>query len=98
MLRQPAPIGRKVICICDRAGIDLYQWVKWKHPGGVYFVSREKSNIDGMVIGEFYFDKKDPVNKGVLKYQIVGCAAGVMMNRIKDNRRSKRIKFVHRCF
>ncbi|NLD35926.1 MAG: hypothetical protein GX654_03570 [Desulfatiglans sp.] len=35
-----------------------------------------------MVIDELYYDKKDPVNKGVLKYLAVVCAAGVMMNRV----------------
>ena len=81
-LRQGAPKGRKVIYVWDRACIDFFQWFKWKHLNGIYFVSREKSNMDGMVIGELYYDKKDPVNEGVLKYQIVGCAAGVMMNRV----------------
>ena len=80
--RQGAPKGRKVIYVWDRAGIDFFQWFKWKYVGGIYFVSREKSNMDGMVIGELFYDKKDPVNKGVLKYEIVGCAAGVMMNRV----------------
>ena len=81
-LRQGAPKGRKVLYIWDRAGIDFFQWFKWKHLGGIYFVSREKSNMDGMVVGELYYDKKDPVNKGVQKYQIVGCSAGVIMSRV----------------
>jgi hypothetical protein len=81
-LRQSAPKGQKVIYVWDRAGIDFFQWFKWKHLGGIHFVSREKSNMDGMVIGELNYDKKDPVNKGVLKYQIVGCSTGVMMNRV----------------
>lgn len=41
-LRQSAPKGRKVIYVWDRAGIDFFQWFKWKHVGGIYFVSREK--------------------------------------------------------
>ena len=81
-LRQSAPKGRKVIYVWDRAGIDFFQWFKWKHLGGIYFISREKKNMEPMVMGEMYFDKKALVNKGVQKFQIVGCAAGVMMHRV----------------
>ncbi len=81
-LRQSAPKGRKVIYVWDRAGIDFFQWFKWKHLGGIYFISREKKNMAPMVIGEMYYDKKDPVNKGVQKFQIIGCAAGVIMHRV----------------
>ena len=80
-LRQSAPKGRKVIYVWDRASIDFFQWFKWKHIGGIYFISREKKNMDPLVIGELYYDKKDPVNKGVQKFQIIGCA-GVIMHRI----------------
>ena len=81
-LRQSAPKGRKVIYIWDRAGIDFLQWFKWKYINGIYFISREKKNMEPMVIGEMYYDKKDPINKGVQKFQIVGCASGVMMHRV----------------
>lgn len=81
-LRQSAPKGRKVIYVWDRAGIDFFQWFKWKHIGGIYFISREKKNMDPLVIGELYYDKKNPVNKGVQKYQIIGTSAGVMMHRV----------------
>jgi hypothetical protein len=81
-LRQSAPKGRKVIYVWDRAGIDFFQWFKWKHVGGVYFVSREKKNMDLMVMAELGYDKKDPVNAGVQSYQLVGCSAGVMMHRV----------------
>ena len=81
-LRQSAPKGRKVIYVWDRAGIDFFQWFKWKHLGGIYFISREKKNMEPMVIGELYYDKDDPVNKGVEGFQIIGCSAGVMMHRV----------------
>ena len=81
-LRQSALKGRKVIYVWDRAGIDFLQWFKWKHLGGIYFISREKKNMRPMVIGEMYYDKKDPINKGVQEFQIIGCAAGVMMHRV----------------
>jgi hypothetical protein len=81
-LRQSAPKGRKVIYVWDRAGIDFFQWFKWKHLGGIYFISREKKNMAPMVIGELYYDKKDVINKGVQKYQIIGTSAGVMMHRV----------------
>lgn len=81
-LRQSAPKGRKVLYVWDRAGIDFLQWFKWKHVGGIYFVSREKKNMDLMVMAELGYDKKDPVNAGVLSYQLVGCSAGVTMHRV----------------
>ena len=81
-LRQSAPKGRKVIYVWDRAGIDFFQWFKWKHLGGIYFISREKKNMDLMVIAELGYDKKDPVNAGVQNYQLVECSAGVMMHRV----------------
>ena len=81
-LRQSAPKGRKVIYVWDRAGIDFFQWFKWKYVGGVYFISREKKNMDLMVIAELGYDKKDPVNAGVQNYQLVECSAGVMMHRV----------------
>lgn len=81
-LRQSAPKGRKVIYVWDRAGIDFFQWFEWKHIGGIYFISREKKNMYPLIIGELYYDKKNPVNKGVQKYQIIGTSAGVMMHRV----------------
>jgi hypothetical protein len=82
-LRQSAPKGRKVIYVWDRAGIDFFQWFKWKHLGGIYFISREKKNMDLMVMGDMGYDKKDPVNAGVQSYQLVGCSAGVTMRRVE---------------
>jgi len=81
-LRQSAPKGRKVIYVWDRAGIDFFQWFKWKHLGGIYFVSREKKNMDLMVMADLGYDNKDPINAGVQSYQIVGCSAGVTMHRV----------------
>jgi len=81
-LRQSAPNGRKVLYVWDRAGIDFLQWFKWKHAGGIYFVSREKKNMQLMVMGELGYDKKDPINAGVQSYELVGCSAGVTMHRV----------------
>jgi hypothetical protein len=81
-LRQSAPKGRKVIYVWDRAGIDFLQWFKWKHLAGIYFLSREKKNMNLMVIAELGYDKEDPINAGVQNYQLVGCSAGVMMHRV----------------
>ncbi len=81
-LRQSAPKGRKVVYVWDRGGIDFMQWFKWKHAGGIYFISREKKNMDLMVVAELGYDKKDPINAGVQRYDLVGCSAGVTMHRI----------------
>lgn len=82
-LRRSAPKGRKVLYVWDKAGIDFMQWFKWKHASGIYFISREKENMDLMMMGHLPIDRKDPINAGVLSYDIVGCAAGVMMHRVK---------------
>jgi hypothetical protein len=81
-LRQSAPKGRKVIYVWDKAGIDFLQWFKWKHAGGVYFISREKKNMDLMVMAELGYDRKDPINAGVQSYELMGCAAGVTVHRV----------------
>ena len=39
--------------------------------------------MDLLMIGELPFDKKDPINAGVLGYDYVGCAAGVSMHRVR---------------
>jgi len=81
-LRQSAPKSRKVVYVWDRAGIDFFQWFKWKHAGGIYFVSREKKNMDLMVMAELGYDKKDPINAGVKSYELVGCSSGVTVHRV----------------
>jgi hypothetical protein len=67
----------------DRAGIDFMQWFKWKQFDDVYFISREKENMDLMMMAELPFDKKDPINTGVLSYDYVGTSAGVAMHRVR---------------
>jgi len=81
-LRQSAPKGRKVIYVWDKAGIDFLQWYKWKQAGGIYFISREKENMNLLVIAELDYDKKDPINAGVSRYELVGCSAGVSLHRV----------------
>ena len=80
-LRQGAPKGRKVVYVWDRAGIDFLQWFKWKHAGGIYFISREKKNMELMAIAELPYDNEDPINAGVQSYQMIGCS-GVSMCRV----------------
>jgi hypothetical protein len=81
-LRQGAEKGRKVIYVWDKAGIDFLQWYKWKHSGGIYFISREKDNMDLLKIADLGFDNKDPINTGVLNYDLVGCSAGFSIQRV----------------
>jgi hypothetical protein len=82
-LRQSAPKGRKVLYIWDKAGIDFLQWHKWKHRAGIYFISREKENMNLIMMGQLPFDRQAPINAGVLSYDYVGCSAGVAMSRVK---------------
>jgi hypothetical protein len=73
-LRQAAPKGHKVISVWDRASIDFYQWFRWKHAGGIYFISREKKNMGSLVIAELPYDPKDPINARVQRYDLIGCS------------------------
>ena len=81
-LRQGAPKGRKVLYVWDRAGIDFRQWHEWKHGAGIYFLSREKDNMNLDVLGNHDFDAGDRANHGVLANQIVGTCAGVSLRRV----------------
>lgn len=81
-LRQGAQKGRKVLYVWDRACIDFMQWYRWKHTSGVYFISREKKNMDLLVMADLPFDAKNKINKGVEAYEMVG-GAGVSLFRIK---------------
>lgn len=38
--------------------------------------------MDLMVMAEFGYDKKDPINAGVKSYELVGCSAGVTVHRV----------------
>lgn len=81
-LRQGAPCGRKVLYVWDRAGIDFRQWFDWKHHSGIYFLSREKDNMNLKILGNNPFDAANPVNGGVIADHTVGTAAGVAVRRI----------------
>lgn len=81
-LRQGAPKGRKVLYVWDKAGIDFLQWYKWKQAGGIYFLSREKKNMELIILANLDYDDTDPVNAGVQSYQLVGCSAGMSIYRV----------------
>jgi hypothetical protein len=44
--------------------------------------SREKKNMELMIMAELGYDKKDPINAGVQNYELVGCSAGVTVHRV----------------
>jgi hypothetical protein len=82
ILRQGADKGRKVIYVWDKAGIDFLQWYSWKQSGGIYFISREKDNMDLLKIADLAFDINDPINAGVISYDLVGSSAGISIQRV----------------
>jgi hypothetical protein len=82
-LRQGTAKGRKVLYVWDRAGIDFRQWHQWKHSGGLYFVSREKENMQLEPIGENAWDQADPRNAGVLADELVATSQGVSVRRVR---------------
>lgn len=81
-LRLGAPKGRRVIHVYDPAGIDYYQWFKWKSKG-MYIISREKANSTAMTSAIIPVDRNDPRNNGVVSDEYVGVFCGVMMRRVK---------------
>lgn len=80
-LRFDAKVGRKVMIVWDRAGIDFGFWEEAKRLG-VYFISREKANMKIDVIGLTpHFDKKDLRNAGVTDDELVSPGGGGSMLR-----------------
>jgi hypothetical protein len=65
------------------AGIDFAFWQKAKSSAGLYFLSREKENMNLMVSGNRPFDRTDPRNAGVVADELVSPASGgAMLRRI----------------
>jgi len=80
-LRFGAKVGRKAMIVWDRACIDFGFWAEAKRLG-VYFISREKANMDIQVIGLTPgFDKEDPRNEGVSADELVSPGSGGEMLR-----------------
>lgn len=80
-LRFGAEVGRKVMIVWDRACIDFGFWEESKRLG-IYFISREKANMDIQVIGlTSHFDRGDPRNAGVTADELVGPGGGGSMLR-----------------
>ncbi len=81
-LRRGAPKGRKVLYAYDAAGIDFAQWHRWKHTGGIYFVSVLKENMRLAVIGENPCERTDPINAGVEADELVATSQHVFVRRV----------------
>ena len=80
-LRQGARVGRKVLYVWDKACLDFPQWKKWKE-GGVYFLSRNKTNLRYGEHEDLCFDKNDPVNQGVVMDQMLQAHDGSQVRRV----------------
>ena len=80
-LRGDEPKGRKVLLVWHRAGIDFQFWHKAKTTSGLYFISREKSNMKLIRCGHKPFDRDDERNKGVVSDEQVGPGSGGNMLR-----------------
>ncbi len=80
-LRFGAKVGRKVMIVWDRACIDFGFWEESKRLG-IYFISREKANMDIQVIGLTpHFDREDPRNAGITADELVSPGGGGSMLR-----------------
>jgi hypothetical protein len=69
--RQGALTRRKVLYLYDSACIDYDFWQKLKR-GGVYFITRMKSNTSMLKSGYFKRNLGDPLNAGVIFDEQVG--------------------------
>lgn len=85
-LRQGVPRGwrvsRKVLYIWDRAGIDFQQWHDWKYQSSIYFLSREKKNMDLTVVKTLAIEEDDPINENVISDEMCESSDGVSIRRI----------------
>ena len=79
--RLGAPKGRKVLHVYDPACIDYALWRELK-TGGVYFLTRLKSNARMMNCGSLRWDRADPINAGILLNDQVG-VAGTMLRHVR---------------
>jgi len=80
-LRFDAKVGRKVMIVWDRACIDFGFWEESKRLG-IYFISREKANMEIQVIGlNSNFAREDPHNAGITADELVGPGVGGWMLR-----------------
>lgn len=82
VLRMGEPKGKKVIVVYDRIAIDFAEWYNWKQSRGVYIITREKSNLSLMILGNLNFDRNDPVNANITADQQVSNGRGTMIRRI----------------
>ena len=86
VLRQGTPqgwhVGRKVLYVWDRASIDFKQWHDWKHKSAIYFLSREKSNMELTVVKTNPVDFDDPINENVDADEMCESAEGIAMRRV----------------
>jgi len=64
-LRQGVPQGKRVICIYDKAGIDLRYWKRCRQECAVYFISCRKANMVFDWIESVPWDPTDARNHGV---------------------------------
>jgi hypothetical protein len=63
------------------AGIDFAFWQKAKKEAGLYFLFREKENMNLMVGGNLPFERKDARNAGVVSDELVSPGSGGAMLR-----------------
>lgn len=76
-LRQGAAQGRKVLYVYDPACVDYTLWRQLKQ-GGVYLLTRLKSNTHMTRCGSLRSNLADPLNAGVLLDEQVGVAGGML--------------------
>lgn len=81
--KSPKATGRPIIA-GDMNFIDTYYWPHQRliDKDAPDFITREKENMKAITAIELPFNRQDPVNKGVLKYELVAYGSGLQMTRI----------------
>lgn len=65
-LRHDVPKGRRVLIVYDKAGIDFKFWKRCRKERAVYFLSRVKEDMVFEWLESALWDRKDPINAGVI--------------------------------
>jgi hypothetical protein len=77
-------IPERAILVADMAFIDNGYWsrIRLNSPGAPALITRQKENMNPISYGQIPFDRNDPINAGVLGYEMVGFDNCLQMYRV----------------
>jgi hypothetical protein len=94
MLRQGAKVGRKVLWVWDKAGVNLELWQERK-ASGIYFLSMQKENqcLDCVKVRPIDFSQM--INQGVLSDELMKDRRGIEVRRVVFRNPSDEKRYVY---